>query len=77
MIRRLKYLAVIFLIALCISACGHDSETETDTSADIEQTDDQDSIMNQEESEDDADSVLQAETQEAPDVPEQNGTTED
>ena len=37
MIRRLKHLAIIFLITVNISACGHDSEPHTNISADIEQ----------------------------------------
>ena len=77
MTSRLKYLAVIFFITLSISACGHDSGTETDVSADIEQTDDQNSLMAQEEPEDDADSVLQEEAQETPDDSEQNETIEE
>ena len=75
MVRRLKYLAVILFMTLSISACGHDSET--DASADSEQTDDQDSLMIQEEPEDGDDSAFQAEMQEISDDSEQNETTED
>ena len=38
MIRRLKYLTAIFFLTLCLGACGHDSETDVDTSAETEQT---------------------------------------
>ena len=37
MIRRLTHLAVILLITVNISACGHDSEPQTNISVDIEQ----------------------------------------
>ena len=37
MIRRLKHLAVIFLITVNINACGHDPEPQTNISADMEQ----------------------------------------
>lgn len=77
MISRLKHLAIIFSIAFCISACGQDSETNVDTSADIEQPDDQGLTTNQETLEDDTDSVFPAEIQEEPDDSEQTGETEE
>lgn len=51
MISRLKYPAAIFFLTLCISACGHDSETNMDASADIEQTGEGDLSTDQEEAE--------------------------
>ena len=77
MISRLKYLAIIFCLSLCISACGHDPETNMDVPADIEQPDDQDSAANQETAENDTNPVSQAETQEESDDSEQTGETED
>lgn len=77
MISRLKYLTMIFCLSLCISACGHDPETNMDVPADIEQPDDQDSAANQETAEDDTDPVPQAEIQEESDDSEQTGETED
>lgn len=77
MISRIKYLVVIFSIALSISACGRGSDIELDTSADIEQTDAQDSAADKEELEDDTDPVLETEMQEAPEEPEQNEKTEE
>ncbi|MCH5260241.1 MAG: N-acetylmuramoyl-L-alanine amidase [Lachnospiraceae bacterium] len=51
MISRLKYPAAIFFLTLCISACGHDSETNMNASADIEQTGEGDLSTDQEEAE--------------------------
>ena len=77
MISRLKYLAMIFCLSLCISACGHDSDPEADTPVEIEQPDDQDPAANQETAEDDTNPVSQAEIQEESDDSEQTGETED
>ena len=77
MINRLKYLTMIFCISLCISACGHDPETNIDVPADIEQPEDQDPTANQGTEEDDTNPVPQAEIQEESDDSEQTGATED
>lgn len=77
MISRLKYLAIIFCLSLCISACGHDPETNMDMSADIVQSDDQSLTTNQETAENDTNPVSQAETQEESDDAEKTGETED
>lgn len=76
MSRRLKYLAMIFCLSLCISACGQGNETNVDVPADIEHQDDRDSVTDQETAEYDTDPVPQAETQEEPDDSEQTGETE-
>ena len=77
MISRLKYLAIIFCLSLCISACGSDSETNTDIHVDIEQPDDLDLTTNQETAENDTNPVSQAETQEESDDAEQTSEAEE
>ena len=76
MIRRLKYLTAIFFLTLCLGACGQDSETDVDTSAETEQAGEED-LSTDQAAEDDIDPVPQTETQEAPVDSEQAGATED
>ena len=76
MIRRLKYLTAIFFLTLCLGACGHDSETDVDTSAETEQAGEED-LSTDQAAEVDIDPVPQTETQEAPVDSEQAGETED
>ena len=61
MISRLKFLVVIFCLSLCITACGHEPETNMDMSADIERPDEQGVSTNQETAEDDTDPAPQEE----------------
>lgn len=77
MISKLKYLTVIFFITFSISACGRAYESQTDTTADIEQTDKQDLTTNHEEAEDDINPTLQAKTHEISDDSAQNKKTQE
>lgn len=77
MISRLKYLIVIFFITINISACGHAYGGKPDTTADIEQTDEQASTANQAEPENEINLILQTESQETSDDSRQNGKTEE
>ena len=77
MISRLKYLIVIFLITINISACGHADEGKPDTTAAIEQTDEQASTANQEEAEDGINPIFQTDSQETSDDSRQDRKTEE
>ena len=68
---------VIFLITINISACGHADEGKPDTTADIEQTDEQASSANQPEPEDEINPILQTDSQEASDDSRQDKKTEE
>lgn len=66
MISRLKYLAITILIAISISACGKNIETDGNETIDIEQTDVPDLEEDHANPEETADPVLQPEAEEAP-----------
>ena len=68
---------VIFFIIFSISACERAYESQTDTTADIEQTDKQDLTTNHEEAEDDINPALQAKTHEISDDSAQNKKTQE
>ena len=85
MSNRLKYLVIIFLTALSISACGTDSGSIQNVSDDIEKTEDignsdinenSDDLEGPENQNENIEQIFDAETQETGNDSEQNGETE-